>query len=84
VLYPAEFRDLRNGRIVFAQYRSGPLEEEFAALGQDHTSRRSREQRQAQILLELSDLHRDSCLRYMYTFRAGRERFCFGYRKKGS
>jgi hypothetical protein len=68
---------------MLAKYLSRPFEQEFARLCQDHSSRRPRKDLDADLVLELSDLHGNGGLCDVYTSSACRKRFRLGYRQKG-
>ena len=72
----AKLGDLRKSRVMFPEYFSCPIEKTFTRLGHDHAARRPRKQRQPDLVLELTDLHRNCCLRYIYTPGTGRKGLC--------
>ena len=82
MLHTAELGDLGNRRIMLAKYLPRTLHQMLARLRQDHTPRCAGKKLQTELILELTDLHRDRRLGHIYALCPGGKGPRLGDRKK--
>ena len=63
-------------------YEVRALDKPLSGLGQNHSARHAHEERDADLLFELLDLHAERGLRVVYSVRGGGERARLGNRQK--
>ena len=69
--------------VVLTKYLARPVYQSLTGLGEDHPPRSSRKKRQPDLVLELTDLHRDRGLCDVDTTGPGRKRFSLCDGQKG-